>query len=79
MLVVSIAQIPLPGLPFHLPTIARLGVVAAVRGDIPLLDAEMPAANGVVRFAPWRGCTVRSPTAVSLTALGSCRGSSSPG
>ncbi|EUA94225.1 beta-lactamase family protein [Mycobacterium ulcerans str. Harvey] len=51
------------------------GVIATVQGETPMLDAEIPAANGVVTAARWRGCTARSPTAARLTAPSSCRGS----
>lgn len=64
-----------PVLDFFAPKVAGLpfsgaigsmyfpGVKSLVQGDIPFLDSEMPAANGVVTSPGWPRCTPRSPTA----------------
>jgi CubicO group peptidase (beta-lactamase class C family) len=50
------------------------GMKAIVQGDIPMLDGEVPAANGVCTArALARVYTVRSPTAANSTEHSSCR------
>ena len=49
------------------------GTKAFVQGEIPMLDGEVPAANGVAPHGRWRGSTVRSPTAARSTEHSSCR------
>ena len=50
------------------------GMKAVVQGDIPFLDSEIPAANGVTTARGWPRCTARSPTAAASTARSSFEG-----